>query len=89
MSAPPDRPVRRHADHDPSLICRPALGASKLCEVLEPAAPVMLTVGGKRFACERCGANVFSHAGENFACNGCGTLYGSGRQSGRRGDDRG
>src|SRR5271166_805861 len=30
----PERPVRRHADHDPSLICRPALGASGLCEVL-------------------------------------------------------
>ena len=41
----------------------------------EPA-PVMLTVAGKRYACERCGATVFSHAGENFACNGCGTLYG-------------
>lgn len=37
---------------------------------------VMLWVAGKRFACERCGANVFSRAGENFACNGCGTLYG-------------
>jgi hypothetical protein len=30
----PDPVVRRHADHDPSLICRPALGASGLCEVL-------------------------------------------------------
>jgi hypothetical protein len=31
-----DRPVRltRHADHDPSLICRPALGYG-LCEVME------------------------------------------------------
>ena len=43
----------------------------------EQPAPVMLTVAGKRFSCERCGANVFSHAGENYACNGCGTLYGS------------
>ena len=34
MVSPPDRPVRRHADHDPSRICRPALGASGLCEVL-------------------------------------------------------
>ena len=42
----------------------------------EPA-PVMLKVAGKRFACERCGATVFTPAGENFACNGCGTLYGS------------
>ena len=65
----PEPVLRRHADHDPGLICRPALGASGLCEVLETggeaAAPVMLTVAGKRFACERCGANVFSHAGEN------------------------
>ena len=32
----PDRPVKltRHADHDPSLVCRPALGYG-LCEVLE------------------------------------------------------
>ena len=32
---PPDRPVKltRHADHDPALICRPALGYG-LCEVL-------------------------------------------------------
>jgi hypothetical protein len=36
----------------------------------------MLTVRGKRFACEHCGANVFTRAGENFACNGCGTEYG-------------
>lgn len=43
----------------------------------EDAAPVMLKVAGKRFACERCGATVFCRAGENFACNGCGTLYGS------------
>ena len=40
MSAQPDRPVKltlkltRHADHDPSLICRPALGYG-LGEVLE------------------------------------------------------
>ena len=27
--------LRRHADHDPILICRPALGYG-LCEVLEP-----------------------------------------------------
>ena len=27
--------LRRHADHDPSLVCRPALGYG-LCEVLEP-----------------------------------------------------
>ena len=31
---PPEPVVRRHADHDPSLICRPALGYG-LCEVLE------------------------------------------------------
>ena len=33
-----DRPVKltRHADHDPGLTCRPALGYG-LCEVLEPA----------------------------------------------------
>ena len=37
----------------------------------------MITVSGKRFACERCGANVFTSTGENFACNGCGTEYGS------------
>ena len=37
----------------------------------EPA-PVMLKVAGKRFACERCGATVFTPAGENFACNGYG-----------------
>lgn len=30
----PEPVVRRHADHDPSLICRPALGRG-LCEVLE------------------------------------------------------
>ena len=38
--------------------------------------PAMLTVSGKRFACERCGANVFTRTGENFTCNGCGTEYG-------------
>ena len=27
--------LRRHADHDPWMICRPALGYG-LCEVLEP-----------------------------------------------------
>jgi hypothetical protein len=32
----PEPVLRRHADHDPSLICRPALGYG-LCEVLEPA----------------------------------------------------
>jgi hypothetical protein len=42
MPPQPDRPVKltpkltRHADHDPGLICRPALGYG-LCEVLEPA----------------------------------------------------
>ena len=32
---PPERPVKltKHADHDPVLICRPALGYG-LCEVL-------------------------------------------------------
>ena len=30
----PEPVVTRHADHDPSLICRPALGYG-LCEVLE------------------------------------------------------
>jgi hypothetical protein len=29
----PEPVVQRHADHDPSLICRPALGYG-LCEVL-------------------------------------------------------
>jgi hypothetical protein len=29
----PEPVLRRHADHDPSLICRPALGYG-LCEVL-------------------------------------------------------
>jgi hypothetical protein len=38
--------------------------------------PAMLWVAGKRFACLRCGANVFTRAGENFACNGCGVVYG-------------
>ena len=42
----------------------------------EEPPPVMLTVGGRRFACERCGANVFTRTGENFACNGCSTVYG-------------
>ena len=37
--------------------------------------PAMLTVAGQRFACERCGANVFTRTGEVFACNGCGTEY--------------
>ena len=32
---PPEPPVRRHADHDPAIVCRPALGASGLCEALE------------------------------------------------------
>jgi hypothetical protein len=36
MQQPPEPPVRRHADHDPSLICRPAFGYG-LCEVLELA----------------------------------------------------
>ena len=27
--------LRRYADHDPSLVCRPALGYG-LCETLEP-----------------------------------------------------
>ena len=40
--------------------------------------PAMLTVSGKRFACERCGASVFTRIGESYACNGCGTGYGSG-----------
>jgi hypothetical protein len=40
--------------------------------------PVMLRVAGKRFACDRCGATVFTPAGENYVCNGCGTMYGSG-----------
>ena len=40
----------------------------------EPA-PAMLKVAGKRFACERCGATVFTRTGEVFACNGCGTEY--------------
>ena len=36
MPKPPEPPVKltRHADHDPSLICRPALGYG-LCELLE------------------------------------------------------
>ena len=35
---PPDRlKLTRHADHDPSLVCRPALGYG-LCEVLEEQA---------------------------------------------------
>ena len=39
--------------------------------------PAMLRVAGKRFACCRCGANVFTRTPEgNFACNGCSTLYG-------------
>ena len=29
----PEPVLRRHADHDPSLVCRPALGY-RLCEVL-------------------------------------------------------
>jgi hypothetical protein len=33
MSTQPEPVVRRHADHDPSLTCRPALGYG-LCEVL-------------------------------------------------------
>jgi len=33
VSAAPEPVLRRHADHDPSLICRPALGYG-LCEVL-------------------------------------------------------
>lgn len=37
--------------------------------------PAMLTVAGQRFACERCGATVFTRTGEVFACNGCGTEY--------------
>lgn len=28
--------LRRHADHDPAIVCRPALGAAGLCGVLEP-----------------------------------------------------
>jgi hypothetical protein len=35
VSAQPEIPLRRHADHDPGLICRPALGYG-LCELLEP-----------------------------------------------------
>lgn len=30
----PEPVLRRHADHDPGLVCRPALGFG-LCEVLE------------------------------------------------------
>ena len=33
MTGQPEPVLRRHADHDPSLICRPALGYG-LCEVL-------------------------------------------------------
>jgi hypothetical protein len=43
--------------------------------------PSMVTVDGKRFRCERCGANVFgkillSDGTEIFRC-GCGTEYGA------------
>ena len=46
---PPDRPVHltRHADHDPGLICRPALGASELCELLEVKDSSEEEVGGQ------------------------------------------
>ena len=33
--------LRRHADHDPAMVCRPALGYG-LCEVLEPSEPIEL-----------------------------------------------
>jgi hypothetical protein len=46
----------------------------------EAPVPAMLKVAGRRFACERCGATVFTPVGENFACNGCGTEYGSGER---------
>jgi hypothetical protein len=36
MTVQPEPVLRRHADHDPSLTCRPALGHG-LCEVLERA----------------------------------------------------
>ena len=44
-------------------------------EVLPPPRPVMPYVNGKRFACERCGATVFTRQGSLYACNGCGTGY--------------
>jgi hypothetical protein len=42
-----------------------------------PGAPAMVYVGPerKRFACERCGATVFTRTGEVFTCNGCGCSY--------------
>jgi hypothetical protein len=43
----------------------------------EEPEPVMLTVRGRRFACDRCGATVFTRTGENFACDGCSAVYGS------------
>jgi len=39
---------------------------------------IILRVGGKRFRCTQCGANVFQHPeGEPdvYRCNGCGTKY--------------
>ena len=30
----PEPVLSRHSDHDPAIVCRPALGASVLCEVL-------------------------------------------------------
>ena len=29
----PEPVLSRHSDHDPAIVCRPALGASGLCEV--------------------------------------------------------
>lgn len=64
-----------------SRACDDEMGTEKVYYfpgVIAPApgpVPAMLTVGGKRFACERCGATVFTRTGEVFACNGCGTEY--------------
>lgn len=40
----------------------------------QDAPGVMLTVAGKRFACQ-CGANVFSKVNGEYRCNGCPRNY--------------
>jgi ribosomal protein S27AE len=64
----PCRPGARRAYYWPGVLA-PEPGS-------EPEGiPAMLKVAGKRFACERCGATVFTRHGEVFACNGCSTQY--------------
>lgn len=69
--------LTRHADHDPSLICRPALGYG-LCEVLEPWLTVVNPDVFMTF-CGECGEHFKKggkvqriEGGYGYRCEQCG-----------------